>query len=110
MAALEPTVTEAEQALIGSLVTGRVAAVFRWGVIVDLGLSHVGHIDPLYIDDDDHYEVDQEIRAYLTGSCNYQFSLRPPGQVPIAERLRRKGYEVEGDPWDGDPELPTPPG
>jgi hypothetical protein len=50
-------VGEAERALVGTVVDGVVKAVFRWGVIVDLGLSRVGFIDPLYIDDGDRYEV-----------------------------------------------------
>jgi ribosomal protein S1 len=89
-------ISEAERALIGTFVTGTVEAVFRWGVIVDLHLSHVGFIDPLYIDDDSRYEVGQSVRAYLTTFDEQQgkFWLRPPGQVPIADRLRRKGHDV----------------
>jgi transcriptional accessory protein Tex/SPT6 len=67
-------VSEAEMRLVGSIVEGEATAVFRWGVIVDLGLSRDGLIDVLYIDDDDNYQ---------------EFILRPPGQVPLAERLRR---------------------
>jgi len=89
-------ISDAERALIGNLVTGTVQAVFRWGVIVDLGLSHVGFIDPLYIDDNDHYEVGQQVRSYLTTFDEQQrkFWLRPPNQVPVAERLTRKGHDV----------------
>ncbi len=89
-------ISEAERALLGTLVTGTVQAVFRWGVIVDLGLSHVGFIDPLYIDDGEHYEVGQQVRAHLSTFDEQQrkFWLRPPGQVSVAERLRRKGHDV----------------
>ena len=83
-----------ERALLGSLVEGRVIAVFRWGVIVDLGLSHVGLIDALYIDDDDKHTVDDVVTGYLGvfDENMEKFWLRPPGQVPIAERLRQKGF------------------
>lgn len=89
-------ISDAERALIGTLVTGTVEAVFRWGVIVDLGLSHVGFIDPLYVDEDSHYEVGQPVRAYLTTFDEQQakFWLRPPGQMPVADRLRNKGHDV----------------
>lgn len=86
-------ITEGERALLGSLVDGRVVAVFNWGVVVDLQLSHVGFIDPLYIDDDDHYSVGDRVTAYLStfDEKMEKFWLRPPGQVPVSERLRRKG-------------------
>ncbi len=93
----DPTgISEAERALIGTLVEGRVEAIFRWGIIVDLGLSRMGFIDPLYIDDGDHYEVGQQVRAYFTAVEDGQqkFRLRPPGQVPVTERLRRKGFDI----------------
>ena len=89
----QSAITEAEVALIDTLVEGTVVAVFRWGVIVNLKLSHVGLIDVLYIDDDDHYEEGDQVTAYLS-SFNERmgkFWLRPPGQVPISERLRQKG-------------------
>ncbi|WP_406270833.1 hypothetical protein OH799_29540 [Nocardia sp. NBC_00881] len=89
-------ISEAEQVLLGTLVEGTVEAVFRWGVIVDLGLSHVGFIDPLYIDDSERHEAGQRVRLYLTTFDEQQqkFWLRPAGQVPIAERLREKGHDV----------------
>ncbi|MFF3511449.1 hypothetical protein [Streptomyces sp. NPDC002573] len=70
---------------------GRVEAVFRWGVIVDAGLSRVGLIDALYIDDEDHYEVGQSVSCYMDcfDEQKDKFILRPPHQVPLAERLRR---------------------
>lgn len=83
-----------EQALLGSLVEGKVIAVFRWGVIVDLELSHVGLIDALYIDDGDNYAVGDIVSGYLT-DFNEQmekFWLRPPGQTAISERLKNKGF------------------
>jgi hypothetical protein len=65
-------------------------------VFVDLGLSHVGFIDPLYLDDGDHYQIGQQVRAYLStfDERRGEFWLRPPGQVPVDERLRRKGHDV----------------
>ncbi|MCC5476869.1 hypothetical protein [Streptomyces barringtoniae] len=89
-------VSESEQALIGTLVDGTVEAVFRWGVIVDLGLSHVGFIDALYIDDEDHYAVGDRVSTYLTcfDARQNKFWLRPPGQIPVSERLREKGFEI----------------
>jgi ribosomal protein S1 len=90
----EPMIEPEEAALLGSLVEGRVVAVFRWGVIVDLGLSHVGLIDALYIDDHDTYREGDIVSAYLTSFDERmeKFWLRPPGQVPVSERLREKGF------------------
>jgi hypothetical protein len=90
----ESAISEAEAALLGTLVEGTVVAVFRWGVIVDLKLSHVGLIDALYIDDDDRYEEGDQVRAYLSSFDERmgKFWLRPPGQVPVSERLRQKGF------------------
>jgi ribosomal protein S1 len=89
-------VGEAERALIGAIIEGTVAAVFRWGVIVELGLSHVGFIDALYVDDDDRYEVGDKISVYLTrfDARQNKFWLRPPGQTPVSERLQQKGFDV----------------
>lgn len=90
------SISEDERALLGTVVTGTVRAVFRWGVIVDLGLSHDGFVDPLYIDDEHHYEPGRQVRAYLSTFDEKQqkFWLRPPGQTPVAERLRRMGHDV----------------
>lgn len=87
-------ISEEETALLGTLVDGTVVAVFRWGIIVDLKLSHVGLIDALYVDDDDHYEVGARVNGYLThyDERMEKFWLRPPGQVPVSERLRQKGF------------------
>lgn len=87
-------INEAEAALLGSLVEGRVIAAFRWGVIVDLGLSHVGLIDALYVDDEDIYRTGDVVSAYLTTFDERmgKFWLRPPGQIPVSERLREKGF------------------
>ncbi|WP_159049749.1 S1 RNA-binding domain-containing protein [Streptomyces sp. NRRL WC-3618] len=83
--------SEAEMGLMGTIVEGDVIAVFRWGVIVDLGLSYVGLIDVLYIEDDDNYQVGDRVSCYLDcfDKQKRKFILRPPGQVPLAERLRR---------------------
>ncbi|MDQ0762818.1 S1 RNA-binding domain-containing protein [Streptomyces canus] len=84
-------VSAAEMRLVGSIVEGEATAVFRWGVIVDLGLSRDGLIDVLYIDDDDNYQVGDRVSCYLDcfDEMKNKFILRPPGQVPLAERLRR---------------------
>ena len=84
-------VTEAEMGLVGSIVEGDAIDVFRWGVIVDLGLSRDGLIDVLYIDDGDKYQVGGRVSCYLDAfdEMKNKFILRPPGQIPLAERLRR---------------------
>lgn len=91
-------VNEADLRLMGHLVEGEAVAVFPWGVIVDLGLSRDGLIDVLYIDDDDNYQVGDHVSCYLDcfDEMKNKFILRPPGQVPLAERLRlareRRGH------------------
>jgi len=89
-------VSDVERSLIGSLVEGTVAAVFRWGVVVELGLSHVGFIDALYVDDSDRYEVGDKVSVYLTrfDARQNKFWLLPPGQTPVSERLRQKGFDI----------------
>ena len=81
---------------IGQLVSGKVLAAFRWGVILDVNLSRVGLIDALYIDDDDGYAVGATVEVYLDSFDEQKdkFIARPPGQIPLAERLRRKGFDV----------------
>ncbi|MFJ7593461.1 hypothetical protein ACIQZO_40055 [Streptomyces sp. NPDC097617] len=83
--------SEHEQRLIGEMVDGEVEAVFRWGIIVDLRLSRVGLIDALYIDDEDNYQVGDRVSGYLDcfDEQKGKFILRPPDQIPLAERLRR---------------------
>ncbi|WP_327695660.1 S1 RNA-binding domain-containing protein [Streptomyces sp. NBC_00459] len=83
--------SETEMGLMGTLVEGEATAVFRWGVIVDLGLPWDGLIDVLYIEDDDNYQVGDRVSCYLDDfdEMKRKFILRPPGQVPVAERLRR---------------------
>ncbi|MFF1739256.1 S1 RNA-binding domain-containing protein [Streptomyces mirabilis] len=83
--------SEHEQRLIGEMVDGEVEAVFRWGIIVDLGLSRVGLIDALYIDDEDNYQVGDRVSGYLDcfDEQKEKFILRPPDQISLAERLRR---------------------
>jgi len=63
-------------------------------VWLDLGLSHVGFIDALYIDDDDHYAVGDVVTGYLSSfdEKTGKFWFRPPGQKPIDQRLREKGF------------------
>ncbi|MFI1569001.1 hypothetical protein ACH4ZX_39345 [Streptomyces sp. NPDC020490] len=83
-------VPEAEMRLVGSVVEGEATAVFPWGVIMDLGLSRDGLIDVLYIYDD-NYQVGDRVSCYLDAfdEMKNKFILRPPGQIPLAERLRR---------------------
>ncbi|QMU75732.1 S1 RNA-binding domain-containing protein [Streptacidiphilus sp. PB12-B1b] len=80
-----------ESSLIGKIVDGEVEAVFRWGVIVDLGLSRVGLIDVLYIDDEDVYRVGDRVSCFLDcfDERKDKFILRPPNQISLEERLRR---------------------
>lgn len=75
----EPKIDETEIALLGGLVEGKVLAVFRWGVIVDLNLSHVGLIDALYVDDDDSYQIGDVVTGYLTHFDEHmeKFWIRP---------------------------------
>ena len=82
---------EHEQRLIGEMIDGEIEAVFRWGIIVDLGLSRVGLIDALYIDTGDNYQVGDRVSGYLDcfDEQKDKFILRPPNQIPLAERLRR---------------------
>ncbi|MFF4602818.1 hypothetical protein ACFY12_08715 [Streptomyces sp. NPDC001339] len=93
---MTPELNGRERSLIGQLVRGRVLAVFRWGVIVDLGLSRVGLIDVLYIDDGDSYEVGDEIEGNLDyfDEQKDKFILRPPHQTSISERLRMNAFDV----------------
>lgn len=85
-------ISEYEHGLIGKIIEGRVEAVFRWGVIVDLGLSRVGLIDALYIDDDDEYYAGQKVSGYMDcfDEKKNEFILRPPTQIPLADRLDRQ--------------------
>nr|BFE77267.1 hypothetical protein GCM10020092_105680 [Actinoplanes digitatis] len=58
-------------------------------------LSRVGLIDVLYVDDDDDYQVGQQVSAYLTViNQKREYRLRPPGQVPVVDRLRAAGLDV----------------
>lgn len=89
-------IAEHERELIGEIVRGRVEAVFRWGVIVDLEMSHPGLIDALYIDNDDIYSAGDEVEAFLEcfDEKKQEFILRPPHQQSLADRLRQKGFNV----------------
>lgn len=55
----------------------------------------MGLVDVLYIDDDDNYQVGDRVSCYLEyfDEKKRKFILRPPGQVPVAERLRRAGEQ-----------------
>ncbi|MFF5076328.1 hypothetical protein ACFY36_04705 [Actinoplanes sp. NPDC000266] len=79
---------------IGQSARGRVVAVFRWGVFLDLGLSRPGLIDALYIDDGDVYVEDQIVEVVLDSFDDQKdkFIARPPSQTPLTERLRKKGF------------------
>jgi ribosomal protein S1 len=89
-------ITPDEQALVGTVVRGTVLAVFTWGVIVDIGLSRPALIDALYVDDGDAYIVGDEVNANLDhfDEGKQQFLLRPEGQERVADRLRRKGFDI----------------
>lgn len=94
--------SEHEQRLIGTLAEGEVIAVFRWGIILDLGLSRVGLTDALYIDDEDVYHVGDRVRGYLDcfDEQKNKFIFRPPHQVSVTERLeqwRRSRGTDDGD-------------
>ena len=85
-----------ELAAVGSTTAARVVAVFRWGVILDLGPSGLGLIDALYIDDEDQYSVDQVVTVVLDefDEMKDKFIARPPGKTALVERLRAKGFDV----------------
>lgn len=70
--------------------------MFTWGVIVDIGLSCLALIDALYVDDGDVYIVGDEIQAHLDhfDEMKREFLLRPEGQERVADRLRRKGFDI----------------
>ncbi|MEU6981294.1 MULTISPECIES: hypothetical protein [unclassified Streptomyces] len=91
-------ISESERKLIGSVTEGVIEAVFRWGVIVDLGLSRVGLIDALYIDEASHYLPGELVRCHLDDfdEMKGKFILRPMGQIPLMERLRDAGYRPGG--------------
>ncbi|MFB7539370.1 hypothetical protein ACFC0N_05705 [Streptomyces zaomyceticus] len=85
-----------ERDLIGQVVSGEILAIFRWGLIVDLGLSRVGLVDVLYIDGDEGYVTGGRVSGYLDvfDEQKEKFILRPVGQTSLAERLRMKGFDV----------------
>ena len=82
--------------LFGRLVRGKIEAVFRWGIIVELDWEHKGLIDALYVNDEDVYIVGRTVEAVLDGfdERKQKYILRPPHQTPLAERLRAKGFDV----------------
>jgi ribosomal protein S1 len=83
------------------LVEGVVTDVVPFGVVVDLGADHRGFIDPLYIDDDDHYRVGERVANHLIifDTRKRCYLLRPPHQIPVIERLRRRGHDVADPDW-----------
>lgn len=87
------------QSLVGELVIGTVVEVHVCGVFVDLGLDHIGHIDPIHIDDTDVYDIGDRVEAYLVGFREHdgQYELRPKGKVPLSERLRQREQEKKRD-------------
>lgn len=81
---------------IGQLVSGRVVAVFQFGVVLDVSLSRLGFIDVVYIDDSDTYSVGDVVDVYLDTIDERKgyFIARPPHQKSVADRLREKGFDV----------------
>ncbi|WP_162907226.1 hypothetical protein [Allorhizocola rhizosphaerae] len=90
-------IEQREREMIGGLVRGRVEAVFRWGVIVDLGMSRPGLIDALYVENDDRYEAGDVVEAHLEcfDEMKQEFILRPPSQTSIGDRLQAKGFDLD---------------
>ena len=91
-----PSSDPVESERIGQIARGRVVAVFRWGVILDLNLSRLGLIDALYVDDGDVYTEGQCVEVFLDSFDDRKdrFIARPPSQTPLVERLRKKGFDV----------------
>ena len=85
------------QDLMGALVAGTVAAVYKFGVLVDLGLDYVGFIDPVFIGDD-VYEEGERVEAYVVGfrAENRQYELRPKGVISLPEWLRQRSADNKG--------------
>ena len=79
-----PSSDRLESERIGQIALGRVVAVFRWGVILDLGLSRLGLIDALYIDDCDAYAEGRSVEVLLDSfdKRKYKFIAKPPRQTP----------------------------
>lgn len=63
---------------VGRRVTGKVEMVRQWGVYVNVGLDHLGYIDPVNIQDD-LYDVGDNVEAYVVGfrERNSVYELRP---------------------------------
>ena len=89
--------------VFGKLVTGKIEAVFGWGVIVDLNMMKLGLIDSLYIDDDDHYTEGDPVTCVLDGFdvVKNKFILRPPAQIPLMERLYGRSVSNNDDRYSG---------
>ncbi len=73
------------------LVTGTVKAALPHGVFVDIGFDHIGHIDPIYIDSTDVYDIGNCITVYVDGfsHASNEYRLRPPGKLTMKEWLER---------------------
>ena len=91
-----PRPEPSELARIGAVVDGTVVAVFRWGIILDIGLSRVGLIDALYVDDGDRYAVGDTVKVILDDYDEQKdkFITRPPSQIPLADRLRARDSDI----------------
>jgi predicted RNA-binding protein with RPS1 domain len=83
---------------IGRLVVGKVEMVRPWGVYVNVGLDHLGYIDPVNIQDD-LYDVGDNAEAHVVDfrERNSVYELRPKGELPLHDRLhnREKGAGVD---------------
>ena len=82
--------------IVGTTVEAQVVAVFHWGIILDLGVSKVGLIDALYIDDGDEYVVGESVTVVIDefDEMKDKFIARPPVQIPLVDRLRAKGHDI----------------
>lgn len=85
------------QSLIGRVVVGTVEMVRTWGVYVNVGLDHLGYIDPANIQDD-LYDVGDNVEAYVVHFRGRDgvYELRPSSKVCLQERLHlTEGREME---------------
>lgn len=74
---------------IGRSAEGTVIAVFRWGIILEVGLSRVGLIDALYLDGSHEYVVGHVVTVIIDhfDEVKDKFLARPPSQIRIRDRL-----------------------
>jgi ribosomal protein S1 len=90
------TPEDSRRSRVGLIVAGSVSLVRPWGVYVDVGLEHVGYIDPVNIRDA-HYEAGDRVEAYVVDfrERSRVYELRPKGsasppdggQQAVSERL-----------------------